>query len=291
VHVHLVDGTYELFRAYFGAPSRKNPDGEEVGATRAFMRSMLTLVGAEEVTHVAIAFDHVVESFRNELFDGYKTGEGIEPELFSQFPLVEEGARALGFVVWPMVEFEADDAIASAAVKFARSKRVERVWMCSPDKDLAQVVRGDQIVGWDRMREKVLNEEGVHEKFGVGPESIADYLALVGDAADGIPGIPRWGAKSSATVLAQWKSLKKIPESFEDWSVKVRGAKTLSSKLNEAREDAELYRLLATLRTDVPIEEKLDELEWKGAHRELLEPMLERLGDASMASRVKRWRD
>lgn len=290
MHVHLVDGTYELFRAYYGAPGRKGPDGMEVGATRAFMRSMLTLLEAPEVTHVAVAFDHVVESFRNELFDGYKTGEGIEPELKAQFPLVEEGARALGLVVWPMVEFEADDAIASAARKFARSKRVERVWMCSPDKDLAQVVEGERIVGWDRMRDKVLDEAGVHEKFGVGPESIADYLGLVGDSADGIPGIPRWGTKSTSTVLARWGAIDDIPEDPEAWEVKVRGAKTLADNLNAAREDACLFRKLATLRTDVPIAEKLPQLEWKGAPRDLLEPLLERLGDTRMAARVTRWR-
>ena len=288
--VHLVDGTYELFRAYYGAPGRKNAEGIEVGATRQFMRSMLTLIEGEGVSHVAIAFDHVVESFRNELFDGYKTGEGIEPELAAQFPLVEEGARALGFVVWPMVEFEADDAIASAALKFARSKRVERVWMCSPDKDLAQMVSGERIVGWDRMREKVLDERGVHEKFGVGPESIPDYLALVGDSADGIPGIPRWGAKSTAAVLERWGSIERIPTAFEDWEVKVRGAKTLSANLNAQRQEAALYRTLATLRKDLPIDEKLGQLEWKGADRSLLEPLLDRLGDARMLSRVKRWR-
>jgi 5'-3' exonuclease len=289
VHVHLVDGTYELFRAYYGAPSRKSPDGVEVGATRAFMRSMLTLLEDETVTHIAIAFDHVVESFRNELYDGYKTGDGIEAELAAQFTLVEEGAEALGFVVWPMVEFEADDAIASAAIKFSRSKKVERVWMCSPDKDLAQVVRGDRIVSWDRMREKIFDEAGVREKFGVATTSIPDYLALVGDSADGIPGIPRWGAKSTATVLARYGSLDAIPSDPADWDLVVRGAKTLSSNLEQAREEAELFRRLATLRDDVPIVEKLGDLEWRGAKRETLEPFLERLGDTTMAGRVSAW--
>lgn len=290
MQVHLVDGTYELFRAFYGAPSRKGPDGIEIAATRAFMRSMLTLLEGEDVSHVAIAFDHVVESFRNDLYDGYKTGEGIDPELFAQFPLVEEGAAALGFVMWPMVEFEADDIIASAAVKFVKSKRVDKVVMCSPDKDLAQVVSGAEIVAWDRMREKILDEDAVHEKFGVGPASIPDYLALVGDAADGIPGIPRWGAKSSATVLSRYGSLANIPDDVDSWDIKVRGAKSLSENLNEARDDAELFRKLATLRLDVPIEEKLGDLRWRGADSEKLEPFLERLGDTRMLTRVSGFR-
>lgn len=290
MQVHLVDGTYELFRAYYGAPGRKNSKGMEVGASRGLARSLLALVDDESVTHVAIAFDHVVESFRNDLFDGYKTGEGIEPELAAQFPVAEAVAEALGFVVWPMVEFEADDAIASAAVKFSRSKRVDRVVLCSPDKDLAQMVEGERIVGWDRMREKILDEAGVHEKFGVGPASIPDYLALVGDSADGIPGIPRWGAKSTSTVLAHYEDLDAIPDDDAQWAVKVRGAKTLAANLAAAREDARLYRELATLRRDVPIEEKLDDLRWRGGRKAAFDTVNELLEDARLASRISTWR-
>ncbi len=286
MQVHLVDGTYELFRAYYGAPKRQNPDGEEVGATRGFLRSLWSLLQDEEVTHVGVAFDHVVESFRNDLFDGYKTGDGIEPELLAQFPLVEAAAAALGVVVWPMVEFEADDAIATAAHKFARSKRVEQVVICTPDKDLAQMVVDDRIVTWDRMRDKRLDAAGVEEKFGVPPSSIPDYLALVGDSADGIPGIPRWGAKSTATVLAHYGAIASIPDDAESWQVKVRGAKTLADNLAAQREDAMLYRELATLRRDVPLTEKLGDLKWKGADVDALGELCERLDDERFYARV-----
>ena len=201
--VHLVDGTYELFRSWFGAPESKSPSGQEVGATRGFLRSMAAMLRTDEVTHTGCAFDQTVESFRNDLFDGYKTGEGLEPALFDQFPLVERASRALGMVTWPMVAFEADDALAAAAAKFADAPGVEQVVICSPDKDLCQCVRGNEVVTLDRRREIVLDQDGVREKFGVWPESIPDYLALVGDAADGIPGIPRWGAKSASTVLGK----------------------------------------------------------------------------------------
>ena len=282
----MVDGTYELFRAYYGAPKRQNPDGEEVGATRGFLRSLWSLLQDEEVTHVGVAFDHVVESFRNDLFDGYKTGDGIEPELLAQFPLVEAAAAALGVVVWPMVEFEADDAIATAAHKFARSKRVDQVVICTPDKDLAQMVVDDRIVTWDRMRDKRLDAAGVEEKFGVPPSSIPDYLALVGDSADGIPGIPRWGAKSTATVLAHYGAIASIPDDAESWQVKVRGAKTLADNLAAQREDAMLYRELATLRRDVPLTEKLGDLKWKGADVDALGELCERLDDERFYARV-----
>ena len=244
--VHVVDGTYELFRAYFGAPERKAKNGQEVGATVGFMRSMFALLGQEEVTHVGIAFDHTVESFRNELFDGYKTGDGIEKELFEQFPLVERGAAALGIAIWPMVEFEADDALATAASIYLEDADVEQIVICSPDKDLAQCVVGKEVVTYDRMRKKFYDEAAVNEKFGVGPKSIPDYLALVGDAADGIPGLKGWGAKSTATVLSKFETLNNIPDDYGTWGLKVRSGQKLAATLAAEREQAMLYRRLAT---------------------------------------------
>ncbi len=284
--VHLIDGTYELFRSWFGAPESKSPSGMEVGATRGFLRSMAAMLRTAEVTHVGCAFDQTVESFRNELFDGYKSGEGLEPALFAQFPLVERASRALGMVTWPMVEFEADDALATAAEKLGNDRRVERVVIASPDKDLCQCVRGGTVVTLDRRREIVLDEDGVRAKFGVSPESIPDYLALVGDAADGIPGIPRWGAKSSSAVLAEHVHLEEIPDDHADWKVKVRGAATLAENLRENRQDAMLYRTLATLRTDVPIAESLDELRWNGPDREELRALCGELGERDLLSRI-----
>ena len=253
MQIHLVDGTYELFRAYYGPPGAKAPDGREIGATLALAHSLLRLVRDEEATHVAIAFDHVVESFRNALFDGYKTGEGIEPELWEQFETAEEIARALGFVVWPMVEFEADDALAAGAARWADRFDVERVNLCTPDKDMAQCVHGEQVVMVDRRRRRVIDEAGVREKFGVSPASMPDWLALVGVAADGIPGIPRWGARSASTVLAEYEHIESIPADPAEWNVKVRGAAKLSENLQAQRDDVQLYRTLATLRTDVPL--------------------------------------
>ena len=284
--VHLIDGTYELFRSWFGAPESKSPEGQEVGATRGFLRSMAALLRDDRVTHIGCAFDHCVESFRNDLFDGYKTGEGLEPALFAQFPLAERASRALGMVTWPMVEFEADDALAAAAAKLRDHPEVDRVVIASPDKDLCQCVRRDDVVTLDRRREIVLDADGVRAKFGVSPESIPDYLALVGDAADGIPGIPRWGAKSAATVLAAYVHVEAIPDDHEAWNVKVRGAETLASNLRERREDAMLYRRLATLRTDVPIHESLDELRWTGPNRAELEALCAELGERDLLGRI-----
>ena len=284
--VHLVDGTYELFRSWFGAPESKSPSGQEVGATRGFLRSMAAMLRDDEVTHVGCAFDQRVESFRNELFDGYKTGEGLEPALFDQFPLVERASRALGMVTWPMVAFEADDALAAAAAKFADAPGVEQVVICSPDKDLCQCVRGNEVVTLDRRREIVLDQDGVREKFGVWPESIPDYLALVGDAADGIPGIARWGAKSASTVLGKLLHLENISDDHERWGVKVRGGATLAHNLSEQRDDAVLYRRLATLRTDVPIDESLDDLRWTGPDRPALEALCEELGERTLLDRI-----
>lgn len=274
--LHLVDGTFELFRCWFGAPKAQNADGLEVGAVRGVLGTLLSLLRQPDVTHVAVAFDQVIESFRNDLFPGYKTGEGIEPELLAQFPLAEEAARALGLVVWPMVEFEADDAIATAAYRWRDAFDV--VELCSPDKDLAQCVVEQRVVLRDRIRNTVLDEEGVRGKFGVSPASIPDYLALVGDTADGIPGLKGWGAKSAATLLARYGTLDEIPPDPAAWDVTVRGATRLSATLEAQREDARLYRLLATLRTDVPLpQQDPDELAWQGPDRPALEALCDRL--------------
>ncbi len=261
--IHLVDGTYELFRSFFGAPSRTNADGHEVGALRGLLHSMLTLLHEPDVTHVGVAFDHVIESFRNDLFDGYKTGAGIPYELSSQFHPAEDVCRALGLTVWPLVEFEADDGLATVAARFADDPAVEQVVICTPDKDMAQCVRPGVIMR-DRMRKKTLDEAGVREKFGVAPASIPDYLALVGDDADGIPGIPRWGAKSTGAVLSRYGHIDNVPDSADEWAIKVRGAKSLATNLASQRDDALLYRTLATLRLDAPCDESLDELRWTG---------------------------
>ena len=289
--VHLVDGTYELFRSFYGAPPASDVDGKEVGATRGLLRTLLLLLRDPEVTHVAAAFDHVVESFRNDLYEGYKTGEGMDPDLHGQFPLAERAAHALGIVVWPLVEFEADDGMATGALRYSKDPRIDQVVLCSPDKDLAQCVRGDAIVCYDRRNDVLRDEAGVVEKFGVGPESIPDYLALVGDAADGFPGIEGWGAKSTAAVLGRFKHLEDIPDDAQDWGVKVRGAARLAKNLRESRDEAALFKRLATLRTDVPLEESLDDLEWRGARRDELSSLCAELGDSDVLDRVERWRD
>ena len=287
--VHLVDGTYELFRAHFGAFPAIAPDGRNVGATRGLLQTLLTLLRQDDVTHVAVAFDHVIVSFRNELFDGYKTGEGTSEDLLAQFDLAEIATEALGIVTWPMTEYEADDAIATAAIRFADDPRVEQVVICSPDKDLMQVVRGDRIVSLDRRREILTNDAGVVEKFGVPPEAIPDYLALVGDSADGIPGVPRWGAKSASTLLARYGHIEAIPDSELVWDVKVRGAKSMANTLAEHRADAALYKELATLRLDVPLTESLDDLEWKGARRTAFSNLCDELGFGQLRSAPTRW--
>jgi len=286
MNVHLVDGTYELFRAYYAVPSAKNGSGAEVGATRGLARSMLSLLREPGVSHVAVAFDHVIESFRNELFAGYKTGEGIDPDLFSQFELAEEVCRAIGIVVWPMIEFEADDALATAALRFAQRPEVEQVLIASPDKDLAQCVVGTRVVCLDRMRKKVLDELGVVAKFGVNPAQIPDLLALVGDSADGIPGIPRWGAKSAAAVLKAYGSIAAIPAAVDAWQLSIRGAAALADSLAARRTDALLYKKLATLRTDVPLAEDLDALAYHGPDQPRLQAIAERLSDTSLVERA-----
>ena len=289
--LHLVDGTYELFRAHFGMPTQQAPDGRPVAAVRGLIQTLLALLRQDDVSHVAVAFDHVIPSFRNELFDGYKTGEDAPADVLAQFELAERAASALGLVVWPMVEFEADDAIAAAAARWADIPSVDQVVMCSPDKDLAQMVRGDDVVGLDRRRRQTMDEAAVREKFGVAPASIPDYLALVGDAADGIPGIPRWGAKSAATMLSRYEYIERIPPDPADWDVKVRGAAAMAGTLAERREDAMLYKRLATLRLDVPIRETLDELLWRGVRRDEYTALCDELGFVALASQPHRWYD
>jgi 5'-3' exonuclease len=286
--VYLVDGTYELFRSFYGAPGRKAPDGREVGATLGLLRSLLSLITNASVTHIACAFDHVIESFRNELYAGYKTGEGVDPDLLDQFPLAEEAVSALGLVVWPMVEFEADDAIASAAHRLREDPRVEQIVICSPDKDLAQLVSGRKVICWDRRRDIEYDEALVIEKYGVPPASIPDWLALVGDSADGFPGIPSWGAKSASAVLSKFRNLESIPEDTLQWGLPTGRALRLLENLRANQEDAFLFRRLATLRIDVPLEQSVDDLEWRGAHGRLRQLCME-LGDDNLPDRIPAW--
>ena len=283
MRLHLLDGTYELFRSYFGAPPRTAPDGREVGAVRGIIESTLALVVDGGVTHLGAAFDTVIESFRNDLFPGYKTGEGIEPALWAQFPLAERAFAAIGVPVWGMVEFEADDALASATEKWRAE--VDQVVILSPDKDLMQLVRGQQVVTYNRRESKRYAEDDVREKFGVWPHSIPDYLALVGDTADGVPGLPGWGAKSSSTVLSEYDHLESIPDDAGEWTVTVRGAAKLAATLAAHRDEAMLYRTLTTLRTDAPIPQTLDGMEWRGVDMELLEPLCADLGFESILER------
>jgi len=292
MNIHLIDGTYELFRNFFGAPPKKAPTGQEVGATLGLVRSLLMLLTSPGVTHVGVAFDHVIESFRNNLYVGYKTGAGVDPNLLTQFPLAEKAVAALGVVVWPMVKFEADDALATATARFKKNKAVEQIVVCSPDKDLAQLVDGERIVCWDRRREIVLDEPGVVAKFGVKPQSIPDWLGLVGDAADGFPGIPGWGAKSAASVLARFEQIEAIPDDPTRWKLKSISpgrAASLAANLAQRRDEAYLYRTLATLRYDVPLKETLPDLKWLGAYPRL-KKLCHDLGDDRIPERIPRWR-
>lgn len=263
MEIHLVDGTYELFRHYYALPSARDTDGREVAAVRGVLASVLGMIKGG-ATHVAVATDHVIESFRNGLWADYKTGDGIEPDLLAQFPLLEEVLSAAGIVVWPMVEFEADDALAAAAEAAARDTRVDRVIICTPDKDLAQCVRGQRIVQLNRRTRTTIDEAGVVQKFGILPTSIPDYLALVGDTADGYPGLPGWGAKSSAAVLAKFVHLESIPADYREWHVNVASARTLADTLSRERDRALLFRTLATLRTDIVLFDNVDQLRWDG---------------------------
>jgi len=263
MNVHLVDGTYELFRHFFAVPPESNTAGVEIGAVRGVLASVMGMIEGG-ATHVGVATDHVIESFRNQLYPGYKTSEGMPETLLAQFPLLEEALQAMGVIVWPMVEYEADDALASAAVKAAADQRVEQVLICTPDKDLAQCVSGTRVVQVDRRRGIVRDEAGVLSKWGVRPESIPDYLAMVGDSADGFPGLPGWGPKAAAAVLFQYPHFENVPRDWRTWPSSIRGAQRLASVLFEKWEEAILYRTLATLRLDVPVFDAVDELEWQG---------------------------
>ena len=287
--IHLVDGTYELFRSFFALPPLTAPDGRPAGAVLGIIQSLLLLLRECEVTHIACAFDHTIESFRNGLFPGYKSGAGVPPDLLAQFELAERAVGALGITYWPMAEFEADDAIATAVAQLRQDPAIDRIVICSPDKDMAQLVEDDRIVEFDRRRGEVLNERGVIGKFGVAPESIPDLLALAGDSADGIPGLPRWGAKSSAQVLARYPHIEDIPGDPEDWDVLVRGAQGLSKILTEYADEARLYKDLATLRTDVPLDASVELLEWKGVVEKDYLALCEELAFTRLTDLPHRW--
>ena len=279
--VHLIDGTYELFRYYHAVPSARDAEGMEVGAVRGVLGSIFGMIN-RGATHVGVATDHVIESFRNGLWPGYKTSEGVEPDLLEQFPLLEQALREMGVVVWPMIEYEADDALAAAAAAAALDPRVERVIICTPDKDLAQSVQATRVVQLNRRTNAILDEAGVVAKFGVKPASIPDYLALVGDAADGYPGLPGWGVKSSAAVLGRFEHLESIPADPRAWHVNAANAAALSLTLERHRDLAYLFRDLATLRTDIPLFQSVDELRWTGSTPDF--PKLAARFDAAVVS-------
>jgi 5'-3' exonuclease len=263
VDVHLIDGTYELFRYFYAVPSARDASGREVGAVRGVVGSILGMI-KEGATHIGVATDHVIESFRNDLWPGYKTGEGIDPALYSQFTLLEAALAELGIAVWPMVQFEADDALAAAAAVAERDRRVDRVIICTPDKDLAQCVSGTRVVQFNRRTRTMRDERGVIERFGVRPASIPDYLALVGDAADGYPGLPGWGAKSAAAVLAKYRHLEAIPADWRSWGVNAAQPGRLSQTLSTSRDAVLLFRTLATLRRDIALFDDVEALRWRG---------------------------
>jgi 5'-3' exonuclease len=283
MRVHLVDGTYELFRHFFALPSHRDPGGVEVAAVRGVLYSVLTML-EEGATHVGVANDHIIESFRNDLYEGYKTGAGVDPDLLIQFPVLDDALVALGVTVWPMIEQEADDALAAAAKVASDDVRVEQVLICTPDKDLGQCVVDGRIVQYDRRKKQLLDEQGVTAKFGIAPASVPDWLALVGDSADGFPGVPGWGAKSAAVVLRRYHHLEEIPAYGHDWDVDVRGAKSLAATLQEHRAAADLFKVLATLRTDADVG-RVDEWEWAGP-RPGLQAWAERLGARRLYERA-----
>jgi 5'-3' exonuclease len=282
--VHLIDGTYELFRYFFAVPSSTDINGQEVGAVRGVLGSVMSMIEAG-ATHIGVATDHVVESFRNDLYAGYKTSEGVAPELLSQFPILEEALQAMGVVVWPMVYFEADDALSSAAVRAAQDNRVSQVLICTPDKDLSQCVVGTRVVQVDRRRETVRDEAGVVARFGVKPQSIPDYLALVGDSADGFPGIAGWGERGAAAILSLYPHLEDIPKDWQKWDPSLKKARKLSETLFSAWDDALLFRTLATLRLDAPVFKDVDELRWHGP-REDFNEVCRRLNANNLPKRV-----
>jgi len=285
MNIYLIDGTYELFRHFFALPSAKDANGQEVAAVRGVLSSVLSMIEAGD-THLGVATDHVVESFRNDLYPGYKTSEGVPPELLSQFPILEEALQAMGVLVWPMVEFEADDALASAAAKAAKDQHVKQVIICTPDKDLSQCVVGTRIVQLDRRQNALRDEAGVIEKFGVKPTSIPDYLAVVGDSADGFPGVSGWGAKAAAAVLSHYTYLENIPQDWRQWPSSIRRARSLAESLFGAWNDALLFRTLATLRLDVPVFETVEDLRWQGPRPEF--EALRRLESPSLFNRANR---
>ncbi|NCY16494.1 MAG: flap endonuclease [Actinobacteria bacterium] len=286
MRVHLVDGTYELFRHHFALPSHVTAAGMEVAATRGVLSSMIGML-EEGVTHIGIATDRTVESFRNELYEGYKTGEELDPELGDQFGLLDDVLRAAGFTVFSMIEHEADDGLGAAAAIAAADRRVEQVIICTPDKDLGQCVVDDRVVQFDRRKGLLIDRQGVIDKFGVPPESIPDYLALMGDTSDGFPGLPGWGAKSASAVLARYGHIEHIPTDVETWDVQVRGAAKLSATLNEQRELAMLFRTIATIVTDAPTITSIDELRWTGPTPEFAE-LAERIDATRMIARLER---
>ena len=286
MRVHLLDGTYELFRHFYAMPRQQSRDGQEVAAIIGVLGSVLGMLEGG-TTHLGVATDHVIESFRNDLWAGYKTSAGIEPELLTQFHPLEDALRAMGVVVWAMEEFEADDALAAAAKLAAESAAVEQVIICTPDKDLSQCVRGERVVQFDRRKRELRDERGVVARFGVGPASIPDYLALVGDSADGFPGVPGWGEKASGAVLGRYVHLEKIPATSTQWEVPVRGAARLAAALAEHRELALLFRTLATLRTDVPVFATVEDLRWRGPRPEFA-GVAERLGVSGLWDRARR---
>lgn len=289
VKVFLIDGTYELFRQFYGRPGHLNKGLEEVGAVRGVLGSTLQLI-EEGATHIGVATDQVIESFRNHLYGSYKTGEGIDPSLKAQFPVLEEALMAMGVATWPMIEQEADDGLASAAKVAAADPNVEQVVIMTPDKDLAQCVTGSRVVQVDRRNNKVFDVEGVKEKFGVYPHSIPDYLALVGDSADGFPGLKGWGAKSTASVLAHYEHIENIPDDVADWEISCRGAGTLASVLRANRKEADLFKVLATLRTDPPVVNTVEEMRWNGPTEEF-EQVCNRLEQPRLLERAERLRE
>ncbi len=287
--VHLVDATFELFRAYYSRPAENRPDGRPVNAVRGLIDSMLSLLREPDVSHVAAATDYVIESWRNDLYPGYKSSLGMDPLLLAQFRDAERALRALGIVTWPMVEDEADDALAAAVARYRDDPRVEQIVICSVDKDLAQCVEGERIVLRDRMRRITYDAPRVVEKFGVLPESIPDYLALVGDSSDGYPGLPGWGSKSAAAALRRWGHLDAIPGAAGEWDIPVRGAATLAATLRDRRGEALLYRRLATLNDDAALDGELDDIEWRGVPRDEFEALCGELGFEGVIGRVHRW--
>ena len=288
MQVHLVDGTYELFRYFFALPSHVNGDSEEVAATRGVVGTCLSLL-EDGATHIGVATDHVIESFRNDLYDGYKDGSEMEPDIVAQFPLVEEALTAAGFTVWPMVAYEADDALGAGALLAAGDDRVEQVLICTPDKDLGQCV-GGKVVQYDRRKELLYDADGVREKFGVSPASIPDYLGLVGDTSDGFPGVKGWGAKSASLVLARYQHIEQIPLEAELWDVEVRGAQRLVESLREHMAEGLLFRFLAVLRRDVPFTETLSDLEWRGVPRDEWHAFCDQYGFGTLRDKPHRYR-